>query len=247
MSKFRVMSYNLSSTRQGHGDATLDLCSSVIREQAPDVVLVQHLDTSRGRSCLHHLAELSGMPAYGSGGDESNAFLSLLPLHNLQSTPLGFGDTWIRADLDRDQERVHLVNLTLSWNPLQRVKQVKKVFDEQLLGGRSFPCATVIGGDFGLPLWGCGQVVFNPDLVRAGQPAWRADYPASFPLWGRGRIYFQGPIRAVSGLVVRTKTAQKASNQLPLVLDVETFDTRKTLKLKDQTKMASNHPKPVCG
>ncbi len=98
-----------------------------------------------------------------------------------------------------------------------------------------------------MPLWGCGQVVFNPQIQRAKRPLWRANYPAKFPLWGRGRIYFQGPITAVNGCVIATKEAKNTLIQLPLVVEVETHDTRKVLRIKDQVTLGSKQPKPVCG
>lgn len=238
------MSYYLNNAS---GEVSAQLCATVIRAQNPDVVLLQKIGSPQGRTSLKELAATVGLSAYGADTEGSCAFLSRYPLHNLQTIPLGNGDTCVRADFDPLQERIHLLNLTLSWDPRQRLKQVRKLFGDGILNSSSFPCATIIGGEFGLPLWGCGQVAFNPQIVRAEQPLWRANYPGSFPLWGRGRIYFQGPIRAVSGQVIRSIEAKRASNQLPLVVDVETFDTRRTLKLKEHSGISAKQPKPVCG
>ncbi|MFO7766520.1 MAG: hypothetical protein R6V33_08830 [Pelovirga sp.] len=247
MSTFRVMSYNLKHTHSDIGAQCADLCTRVVRTESPDLVMLQQVGSPVTETSLQRLSDRVGLAAYGSDTEGSCAFLSRHPLHNLQTIPLGYGDICVRADFDQASERVHLLNLTLSWHPGQRFRQVTKLLGEEILGSNSFPCATIIAGDFGLPLWGCGQVAFNPQIVRAQQPAWRANYPASFPLWGRGRIYFQGPIRALDGKVVRSKEARDALNQLPLIVYVETRETRKTLKVKDHVTMSSKQPKPVCG
>ncbi len=247
MSIFRVMSYNLNASRNSSETRCAELCAQVIGAENPDLVLLQRVGSSASEASLKRLSEQVGLSAYGPDAEGSCAFLSRHPLHNLQTIPLGHGDICVRADFDQASERVHLLNLTLSWHPGRRFSQVVKLLSEEILGSNSFPCATIIAGDFGLPLWGCGQVALNPQIVRAQQPAWRANYPAVFPLWGRGRIYFQGPICALEGKIVRSKAARSASNQLPLVVCVETRETRKTLKVKDPVTLGSKQPKPVCG
>lgn len=247
MSKFRVMNYNLNPSRSCTQARCAELCAQIIRAENPDLVLLQQIGLPTGEASLAHLSERIGLAAYGSDIEGGCAFLSRYPLHNLQTIPLGHGGICVRADYDQASERVHLLNLILSWHPLLRYRQVDMLLSDEVLGGNSFPCATIIAGDFGLPLWGCGKVALNPQLVRAQQPAWRANYPASFPLWGRGRIYFQGPIRAVDGRIVRSKEAKRLASQLPLVVNVETRETRKTLKVKDSVTLSSKQPKPVCG
>lgn len=247
MSTFRVMSYNLNHCRSATAAQCADLCARVVRAESPDLVLLQRIGSPVGETSLQRLSERVGLSAYGSDSEGSCAFLSRHPLHNLQTIPLGHGDICVRADFDQASERVHLLNLTLSWHPGRRISQVARLLGKEILGSNSFPCATIIAGDFGLPLWGCGQVAFNPQIARAQQPAWRANYPAVFPLWGRGRIYFQGPIRALDGKVVRSKEAKSTSNQLPLIVYVETRETRKTLKVKDPVTLSTKQPKPVCG
>lgn len=247
MARFRVMSYDLNHAYSRSGELCAKLCAQIIRQQGADLVLLQRIGSPLGEASLQWLAEQVGLPAYGSDSEGNCAFLSRYPLHNLQTIPLGYGDHCLRADFDPASERVHLLNLTLSWQPRKRLKQVIRFLGEQVLGSRSFPCATIIAGDFGLPLWGCGQVAFNPQLARANYPLWRANYPAIFPLWGRGRIYFQGPIAAIGGHIITSKEAKNTLIQLPMVVDVETRDTRKTLRIKDPLTLNQKQPKPVCG
>jgi len=241
------MSYDLNHAYSRSGELCAKLCAQIIRQQGADLVLLQRIGSPLGETSLQWLAEQVGLSAYGSDSEGSCAFLSRYSLHNLQTIPLGHDDVCVRADFDLASERVHLLNLTLNWHPRKRLTQVTRLLGDELLGSRSFPCATIIAGDFGFPLWGCGQVAFNPQLVRTNYPLWQANYPAIFPLWGRGRVYFQGPIAAKSGHIITSKEAKSTLIQLPIVVDVETHDTRKALRIKDQVTLNQKQPKPVCG
>jgi endonuclease/exonuclease/phosphatase family metal-dependent hydrolase len=121
------------------------------------------------------------------------------------------------------------------------------LLNEQLLNNPSLPCATIICGDFGLPFWGSGQISQKKHLKRAGLPRWRANYPGKFPFWGRDRVYFCGPIKALTGNIVMTPEARKASTHLPLILTVATSDTREFLKAKKNIRVTTKQPGPVCG
>lgn len=244
MARFRVMSYHVNGLRDHVATSS---CAELIRLQNPDLVMLQNIGEPQGRGSLSQLAEMTGMHSHGSDTEGRCAFLSRCSLVNVQILPLGFGHSCVRADCIQAEERIHLYNLTLSWNPLQRLEQVRKLFGDQILNNPAYPCATIICGDFGLPFWGCGKVALNPQIFRSDHPLWKANYPSVFPLWGRGRVYFQGPIRALSGDVIKTEPAKKASTHLPLVVTVETVDTRKTLKVRDVSAMRQKRIDPVCG
>ena len=241
------MSYHINGARNSSGELAPELSANIIRSQQPDLVMLQGIGSPVGTSSVKELAERVGLAAYGPDAEDSCSFLSRHPLSNIQNIPLGYGSRCVRADFDRNDERVHLFNLTLSWDPWQRREQVRVLLSEQLLNNPSSPCAMIICGDFGLPLWGSGQIRLNEHMKRAGLPLWRANYPGLFPLWGRDRIYFRGPIRAIEGLILCTPEARRASTHLPLILTVQLRDTREYLKLKSKSRLASKQPDPVCG
>lgn len=246
MPTFRIMSYHINGCRTIAGNIDQEACARVIRSQVPDLVMLQQLGPSIGNTSLKFLAEQTGLASYGPEEEGACAILSRFPLHNLQEYPLGHGGRCLRADLDQGGERVHLFNLCLAFDPWQRRDQILYLLSDQVLNSPSLPCATVVCGDFTLPLWGYGQISLSEHLTRAKLPLWRANYPGSFPLWGRDRIYFRGSIRALAGTVVATGEARKASPHLPLVLTVESYETRRFVKLKQVTPLAK-HPDPVCG
>ncbi len=241
------MSYHINGARNAAGEVAPELCATVIKEQQPDLVMLQRLGSPIGISSVERLAERVGMTVYGSGVEGGCAFLSRYPLHYVQEFPLGFGGQCLQADLEFENERIHLFNLTFSWNLTHRQQQIKLLMGEELLNNPTLTCATIVCGDFGLPLWGSGLTTLNDNLKRAGHPVWCANFPGIVPLWGRGRVYFRGPIKALDGNVVMTAGARKASTHLPLVLTVETSETREVLKIKKRLRLSPKQANPACG
>lgn len=246
MSTFRIMSYHVNGFRNASGKVNIELCARVILSQQPDLVMLQQLGSPIVTGPLREFSERVGLSAYGPEDEGACAFLSRFPLSHIQEFSLGHGGRCVRADLDLGGERLHLFNLCLAIDPWQRRDQVRTLLSEQLLNNQSLPCATIVSGDFTLPLWGYGQIRLSEHLRRAKFPLWRANYPGNFPLWGRDRIYFRGPIRALAGTVVGTSEARQASPHLPLVLTVESYDTRRFLKLEKGVPIPKQ-PDPICG
>ncbi|WP_321393336.1 hypothetical protein [uncultured Desulfuromusa sp.] len=247
MATFRIMSYHINGTRSAAGELAPELCAAVIREQEPELVMLQRIGSPIGISSVELLAERVGLKVYGADLEGDCVFLSRYPLHHIQEFQLGFGNYCVQADLEYDGERVHLFNLTLSWDVRRRREQVRHLMGTQLLNNPSLPCATIVCGDFGLPLWGGGQIPLNEHLRRASFPVWKANFPGKLPLWGRDRVYLRGPVRALSGHVVMSAKARQASTHLPLVLTVETRETREVLRVKKVPRVTSKRANPVCG
>lgn len=247
MKTFRIMSYHINRGRDASGALAPEESAEIIRAQQPDLVFLQQIGSAIGTGSVSQLAEKVGLTAYGPEAEGGCAFLSRYPLSNVQIIPIGYGCRCVRADFERADERVHLFNLSLTKDPLQRNEQIRVLLGEQLLNNPSLPCAAIVAGDFGLPFWGSGLVQLGDQLKRARLPLWRATYPSKIPLLGRDRVYFKGPIHALAGAVIMTSEARRASTHLPLVLTVETRDTRETLKLKKRTRVTANQPDPICG
>ncbi|NOQ42000.1 MAG: hypothetical protein GQ563_05820 [Desulfuromusa sp.] len=158
MATFRIMSYHINGARNTAGEVAPELSAAVIYAQQPELVMLQRIGSLIGTSSVDRLAERVGMSAYGSDSEGGCAFLSCYPLHHIQELQLGFGGQCLQADLELEDERIHLFNLTLSWDFRQRQEQVKLLVGKQLLNNPNLPCATIICGDFGLPWWGSGQI-----------------------------------------------------------------------------------------
>jgi len=247
MTTFRIMNYNINGAHNANGELEPELCAAVIRAQQPDIVMLQKIGSPIGMSSVKKLADRVGLTHFGSDSEGACSYLSRYPLSHLQEVPIGHGGQCIQADLDLDGERIHLFNLALAWDYHQRSDQVKVLLKNQLLNNPNLPCATIICGDFGLPWWGSGHIPLQQHLRRARFPIWRANFPSKIPLWGRDRIYLCGPIHALAGLVVMNAEARQASTHLPLVVTVETKDTREFLKIEKRALLARKQTTPVCG
>lgn len=247
MATFRIMSYYINGARNATGEVAPELCAAVIKEQQPDLVMLQHTGSPIGETSVERLAERVGLVAYSADTEGGCAFLSRYPLKYLQELSLGFGGQCLQADLEFENERVHLFNLSFSWNHKQRQQQVKLLMGDDMLNNPSLTSATIVCGDFGLPLWGSGMIQLNDKLKRSGYPVWSANFPCRVPLWGRDRVYFRGPIKALDGNVVMTTAARNASTHLPLILTVKTSETREVLKVKKILRVTSKQANPACG
>ena len=247
MAKLKVMSYNINGARSAAGEVAPELCAAVIKEQQPDLVMLQGLGSPIGLSSVEHLAERVGLAVYGPGVEGGCVFLSRYQLKYLQEQPLGTDGQCLQADLELENERIHLFNITLSWNLQLRHQQLQQLMGEDFLNNPSLTCATMVCGDFGLPLWGKDVIKLRETLRRAVYPVWGANYPSKMPLWGRDRAYFRGPIRALDGNIVMSAAAREASTHLPVVLTVETRETRVTLKTKKDLRIHTKQVNPACG
>lgn len=241
---FKIMSYHINGGKDVAGNCSPELVAQIIRSLRADVVLLQKLGPSPGPASLESLATLTGLSAYGPDRVNGCAFLSRFPLTNTFDFPLGSGCRCVRADLELDHEQVHLFNLVLTPDLRQRQKQIGVLMSDQVLGNPSLPSALIIGGDFGfLPFLG----ITEEGISRSRFPLWRATFPAQLPLLGRDRIYFRGSAHALSGRVETSSEARRASTHLPLIVTVETRETRRTLKIKKGAAIGSKQPDPVCG
>lgn len=233
MSILRVMTYALkgASAFEAAGAA------QAIRSQRPEIVFLQYLPDY----LLETLAKETGLRAYGTQG--TAGLLSRHPLCALQSVSLGGEGRCLRADLNLDSKRIHLFNIQLATDPAQRGQQIDRLFGPDLLGA-NLPCATLVAGDFSLPLWGGGQWRLSRRLKRAEHPAWGANYPAVFPLWPRDSFYLRGPLRSLAGQVVTSPELRKVSNHLPVITTLELTDTRIYLQLPE---VSERRMRPVAG
>jgi len=247
MTTFRIMSYHLNGLQNASGKLGPEPCAQVIKSLKVDVVLLQGVGSPQGITSVKNLGSLVGMEVYGPDNEGACSFLSRFPLHNILGAPLGYGARCLRADLDHEDGRIHLFNIGLGWDIWQRYEQVKVLLSEQVLNNPSLPCASVIGGDFGLPFWEAGQLSAAQQLRRAGHPFLMANYPARFPLWGRGRIYLRGPIKLLKSRVVKSPESKQASPHLPVVVEVKTQETRTYLKIKNKSPLPAKQPDPICG
>jgi endonuclease/exonuclease/phosphatase family metal-dependent hydrolase len=226
------MTYNVHRCRGRDGEIDPDLIMRVIAEGAPDIVALQEVDATAEGNHLQFLSERLGMRCYGNPRPRANAFLSYYPMKGIQEFTLGQSGCCVRADVDLNGKRVHLLNLRLDPNPFRRSRQVADLLGPELLENRSLVCPTLVLGDFGDWWWGPGNMSLTMVLRQARRPLWRATFPARFPLAGRDRAYLRGEIRVVDVHIPHNAQARRASSHLPLILTVQAADPRNFLRVE---------------
>jgi endonuclease/exonuclease/phosphatase family metal-dependent hydrolase len=241
------MSYYINGGLDTSGVVAPQRCADIIRHEYPDLVFLQKIGSVIGPTSVGQLAENVGLKAYGPDTEGECAYLSRYPLRHVQSIPLGHGHCCVKAELIREDERLHLFNLSLSFDPWQAREQLRMLLTDYLLCDNDVRGPAIIAGDFGLPLLGSGQIDLSRHLRRAKLPLWRANFPVKLPFIARDRIYFRGSIRAVTGRILMTRETREASTHLPLVLTVETRDPRSPVKVDGASPLSPKRPNPVCG
>jgi endonuclease/exonuclease/phosphatase family metal-dependent hydrolase len=247
MSIYRIMSYYINGGHDASGAVAPQRCGDIIHRENPDLVFLQQIGSTIGVTSVGQLAEHVGLEVSGSNSEGECAYLSRYPLRHVQTVPLGYGSCCVRAELIHNDGRLHLFNFSLSFDPWQRRKQLQTLLTDYLLCDRNLDEPAIIAGDFGLPLWGNGEIFLNKHLRRAGLPLWRGNFPAKLPLFARDRIYFRGSVRALCGQIVMNQESRAASTHLPLVLTIETKDSRIPIKVSDKVRFPNKRPDPVCG
>ena len=235
MTAIRIMTYSVGECRGADGRVDPERIVTVVKEATPDVLAVQDLATTTLPDQLDYLARRLGMHAYSAPQAPGCAWLTYVPLKGIQGYDLGQGGCLLRADLDVDGKRLHLLNLRLTAERSARQRQIATLVGPDLLGDRSLTCATLLLGDFADTFWGAGNLALNLHLKKAVRSFWRGTYPASLPLIDRDRAYYRGHLQIIDSRIPRNAIARQACRHLPLIVTVEVTDPRtflRTEKLK---------------
>ena len=224
MRRLRCMTYNVNGFRGGDGRYDPARCGRVMRDAGAELIALQETDSGDRPNPLPEIARDLGLELYLPPGHTANAFLSRHPLKGLQAHDLGADGWCLRADLDQDGRRLHLLNLQLSLTPLKRHIQFGNLLGPSLLGNPSLVCPMLVLGDFADPLWWLSSLSLERTLTQAPRPLWSATYPAALPLIGRDRAYLRGPVRVAESQVLRSPLTRRASSHPPVPFRVQVQD-----------------------
>ncbi|HEY6559599.1 MAG TPA: endonuclease/exonuclease/phosphatase family protein [Polyangiaceae bacterium] len=221
---------------------TIDL----LREEAPDVALLQEVSEDMPRSHFHDQAEVLSeelhMPhrVYGpqhrfSRGGYGNAILSRWPLSNVHHLDLTIGTHKKRGALQaRSRIRfgphsrtVIFHNLHLGLVGSERALQLQRFLSSEPFKGLHHRTPIVLGGDLN-DVWGSlGPRFLTPaGFARAGRLV--NTFPAMLPVRPLDGIFVRGDLRAKSCHACRSQLARQASDHLPLsaILDLRMDEIR---------------------
>ncbi|MDY0270242.1 endonuclease/exonuclease/phosphatase family protein [Trichloromonas sp.] len=224
------MTYSVGQCRGADGRVDPERIAAVIDEGRPDLLALQNLETETLPDQLDHLARQLGMRAYRAPQASGSGWLAHLPLKGIQGYDLGAGGSVLRADLDLDGKRLHLLNLKLTAGHQARQRQIAALVGPDLLGDRSLTCATLLLGDFADTFWGAGNLALSLHLKKAVGSLWRGTYPATLPLIDRDRAYYRGHLRIIATRILKNAAARQACRHLPLIVTCEITDPRTFLR-----------------
>ncbi len=232
----RVMSWNVHAMRGADGRVDPARIARVIEEAAPDVAGLQEVgmplapgDPARA------LAGLVGMHAafgptmsHRQGFAYGNAVLARHPIVAVRNYDLSVPGReprgCVRADVEVAGARVHFfaAHLGLHWR--ERRRQAAQLLSADILRDAALAHPLVLVGDFNslsnrsaVPRWLRRQLVDAARAARNEAPT----FPARFPLLRLDHCYVDAAFRVLSVEVVQTALARRASDHLPLVVELE--------------------------
>lgn len=238
--KFRLVTYNM---HKGIGGVDRryrpNRVIEVIEHCQPDVVLLQEVDADVPRSNrdlqVDVLADALGFQhrAFHPNvtlrrGHYGNAIVSRYPLTDVQNVDLSVrlkkrrGALVAQVNLrgDGHARTVHLLNVHLGLAGFERSIQVRRLLRSDPLAGVHVNTAVIAAGDFNDPWCSLGKRLLRPagfELVSGRTKT----FPAIRPLRSLDRVYTRGKLKLLHCFASRTRIARRASDHLPLVVDLE--------------------------
>jgi endonuclease/exonuclease/phosphatase family metal-dependent hydrolase len=235
----RVMSWNVHGLQGADGRRDPERIARVIEDARPDVAGLQEVgapfDPDGPADASAALAALTGMEcAFGPtlrharGYAYGNAILSRHPIAAFRtydlSVPRREPRGCLRADIDLDGMRLHVfaAHLGLHWR--ERRRQAAALLSADILRDAALQHPLVLVGDFNslsgrsaVPRWLRRQLVDCAREARDEAPT----FPSRFPLLRLDHVYVDTALRVLGCEVLRTPLARRASDHLPLIVDLE--------------------------
>jgi endonuclease/exonuclease/phosphatase family metal-dependent hydrolase len=237
--KLRVVSWNIHKGIGGV-DRRYDIerVANVLASLSPDIALLQEVAEDMPSSRFHDqgpmLCELLEMAhlAYGAEhrfrmGGYGNAILSRFPLSDVERVDLTIGWRKKRGALKAraniklgDHHRTMLlVNMHLGLAGSEREEQLQR-----FLAGAPFAhvhqhTPIILGGDLN-DLWGSlgPRFLLPAGFARSGKPL--NTFPAALPLRPLDGVFVRGDLSVSACALARGKLARRASDHVPLVVDL---------------------------
>jgi len=237
--RFRLLTYNI---HKGIGGIDRRYRPERIVETVahcqPDIVLLQEVDDGAPRSNHHRqvdwLGDALGLPhrAYQAnvslrqGGNYGNAILSRFPLHDVRDLDLTVPlkkrrqalIAHCRLSFDGHIRTILVFNFHLGLAGYERNIQLRRFLNSEGLKHLHHNTPVVAAGDFN-DVWGTlGRKLLLPVGFQSAAKRIKT-FPAILPIRPLDRIFFRGDLTLDHSFASRTKTAQQASDHLPMVAD----------------------------
>lgn len=242
MSRFRVMTYNVHRcVGRGGRDSTADI-TAVCAEAKPDLIALQELDAPETDEAegAHHARDLArglGMTLLfcrtfrRNVGFYGHALLSRTPLELVRATTFDTlhpgaeprGAIWARTTIeDHDLE---IVSTHLGLSRRERATQSRELLGEAWLGGNAAGPHRIVCGDLNAVQHArtyrhFAGVMKDVQRVLPGHRP-RATFPSALPVVRIDHVFVSREIDVRGVTVPHDARARRASDHLPLIVDLE--------------------------
>jgi endonuclease/exonuclease/phosphatase family metal-dependent hydrolase len=238
----RVVSWNVHGMIGADRRHDPERIARVIEELRPDVAGLQEVGAPALPASFPDPAALLGSlcgrwsafgrtMAHRRGGPESsygNAVLSRWPIQAIRSYDLSVQGReprgCVRADVELDGAVVHFFAAHLGLDWLERRRQAAQLLSADILRDTALAHPLVLVGDFNslsnrsaVPRWLRRQLVDCAVAARNEAPT----FPCRFPLFRLDHCYVDAAFRVTAVEVDRSALARRASDHLPLVVELE--------------------------
>jgi endonuclease/exonuclease/phosphatase family metal-dependent hydrolase len=237
---YRLMSWNVHGLRGVDRRVDPDRIARVIDDVRPDVAGLQEVGAPAGEAAgaetaAETLARLTGLAAafgrtmqHARGFAYGNAILSRHPIVATRTYDLSVPGReprgCLRADVELPDARLHVfaAHLGLHWR--ERRRQVAALLSADILRDAALAHPLALVGDFNslsnrsaVPRWLRREL--SDCALEAGNEA--PTFPSRFPLLRLDHAYVNAALRVVACEVVRSALARRASDHLPLLVELE--------------------------
>lgn len=236
----RVMTYNIRSGRGLDGRLNLDRIAAVIAAESPDLIALQEVDSKRRRTRhqdqAHWLAEQLGYHcAFGAArrwkqGEYGNAILSRFPYTEFRRIALPKptrlpveSRCLLQCRFVVEGRELEFWNTHLGLLATERRLQMQTLMQKLL---ESQGASLILCGDFNARIRSREVTGLALHLHRASSPR---TFPAFLPVVHLDHVFVTPYWRVVSSHVGRGALAKKASDHLPLVVDLEPTEWSRTI------------------
>jgi endonuclease/exonuclease/phosphatase family metal-dependent hydrolase len=234
----RALTYNVHSCRgsdRRHDPARI---AEVIAESGAEIIALQELDVGRKRSggvdqadaiAAHLKMQAHFHPALHVEEERyGDAILTALPskLHRAAALPSRGeprGALWI--EIEAGGQKIQVFNTHFGLSPAERTLQAETLLGPGWIGHeRCRRAPLLLLGDFNaVPSSRSFRLIDERLRVAAPRQSrrWRATFPARWPLLRLDHVFHNDRLRLIDARVIDTPLARKASDHLPIVVDLD--------------------------
>ncbi|MCH9687164.1 MAG: endonuclease/exonuclease/phosphatase family protein [Deltaproteobacteria bacterium] len=239
--QLRVLSYNIHKCiggvdRRYRPQRIVD----TIAHYAPDIVMLQEVDEGARRSSGDRQVDLLGdglglrhrawFPNVHlrQGGAYGNAVLSRFPCSRTANLDLSLPGrkarsalhSWLRVRTPSGSRTVHVFNMHLGLRQDERRRQLVRFLDSHPFAHMHARTPVIVGGDFNDVYGTLGVQQLVPAGFRA-MPSSPRTFPAYAPLRPLDALFVRGDVQIRHAQRGQTALARRASDHLPLIVDLE--------------------------